>query len=655
MKLWPQGKIGKIVLTAAATAIGGSLLACWLLPHFVNKKALKNRLRQWAEKTLDYTSPAELGDIDVALRLHGRTDLYIHDLAWEAPNPAFAFPWLKVSAVRASAPFYELWGGLRANTAIQVRRPLLRLQWDKDGHCNLDGLRLRKKIKMPLSGIDAGNFRWTVSDGTVLLSHPLLVARARVGGTFAVDTIGHDQMRAENIDVALSFRSSENAAPRQGRLRLRRGEWKYENRPESPTLEAEIDDWPLRLLNVIFPKLPTFPESAVISGSFTEHNRESEFSGEVSGRDFQVLPARTAFTLRCQRDGKKRDFHLQLQVPEKISTLPKTNGEGSGTLAVLDWKNENGKNLALRGSFPLLDLHGDPRGFSPAWAEWLASSFPKAHFTAGEMRLGEMRFFNVQLDAVIRPGGLADISAECLVAGGKMLLTAGGLPLAGGAPKSFNTALDVPALGDTLLYFSGMLPPLFHISPLRGKGQAALSYARADDGTPRFDLQMALEDVTIPVLTAGATLQTLNNLKDGMTELENLTRRADITPRPPLPETLPANDGTLEFTSILARYELGAGGKCRLKGLEAVSPQIGKLQALGQSAPGGSFRLEITLSDVPESVFAPLSPAVRQAAREVIGQQGLRINCVSTPDGGTVEKLYIQDIFRKWVENNSRR
>ncbi|MBP5232436.1 MAG: hypothetical protein J6333_03420, partial [Planctomycetes bacterium] len=93
-----------------------------------------------------------------------------------------------------------------------------------------------------------------------------------------------------------------------------------------------------------------------------------------------------------------------------------------------------------------------------------------------------------------------------------------------------------------------------------------------------------------------------------------------------------------------------AGGERRLEGLEAVCPRLGVVTATGASTPDGAFRLSLVVRQVPEAILSGLSPDVRAAAEAVLADTGLRLECLATPKGGKVERQYVQDVFRRWLE-----
>ena len=33
-----------------------------------------------------------------------------------------------------------------------------------------------------------------------------------------------------------------------------------------------------------------------------------------------------------------------------------------------------------------------------------------------------------------------------------------------------------------------------------------------------------------------------------------------------------------------------------------------------------------------------------------MADKGLRLECLATPEGGKVERQYVQDVFRRWLE-----
>ena len=60
------------------------------------------------------------------------------------------------------------------------------------------------------------------------------------------------------------------------------------------------------------------------------------------------------------------------------------------------------------------------------------------------------------------------------------------------------------------------------------------------------------------------------------------------------------------------------------------------------------------VSSVPAAIFAGLSPDVRKAAQEVLADRGFKLEFLTAPKGGKVERQYVQDVFRHWLEAANR-
>lgn len=609
--------------------VAAALFLGWLLPHLLNKKALNKYLRSWLEASFAYTTPVGLETVDVALRQNGRLDLYLQELELDAPNPAFAFPWLKISTVRTSVMIYELWNNIAAQ--IQLRHAILRLQWDEKNQCNLDNLSIAKNTAFPFAQFSRGDFDFKLMNAKIILEHPLLKLNGEMNGEILLRTIGFDRVGWRELNIHAQFSEHGTRAVKKCSLRSKNGWWHYEVAPTLPTYEIAINNLPLRVANIIMPTLPTFPAGSVLNGVLFEHAGEMEFRGEVNG----FITTNTPLVFRRLSEANIETYKLELY-------------NGVNLASVFSWEKRHQETQTLHGEITHLNLSAT--NFSPSWLYGLGKIFPSARLTLAQVIWRNINFSQVQIDVIPTADEQVDLFAESVVAGGKISLLLKGWKLNDELPESFSAALEVPALGETLLHFANLLPPIFQINPVRGSGKATLRYQQKTD-TSSLVLHLDLANIAIPTLTLSETLTALLSLPNGMTAAENLIRqaRAGKAPATLLTPQLPEPPEILAFNILRATYEINDGND-RLTALEIDSPQIGKITGFGQENADGSFRLTLIIKNAPVEIFQHLSPETKKIAIEIMNNDGLRIECLAEKTGGKITDLYVQDIFRKFVE-----
>ncbi|GHS99613.1 hypothetical protein FACS1894139_15010 [Planctomycetales bacterium] len=631
MSLPPKRWLWALALLAVAY-----LSALSVATSFVNRAVLRERLDHWLNAVFADTSPVEINELSLKWRVGGRVDLILGAVEAEAPDAGFALPWLKIGRLRAGAPFWQLWAEQRPDAQIIGENLQLRLQW-RDGKSNLDGLQLAARPGFPFSNFDPGDFFFALRDGKIILDHPLLAGALTVNGSGAYQVIGDDRASLDELKIAGALTAPDRRSSFKPTLSFDRWKWNLETF-SPPFGELRFSNVPLRFLNVLADlwhfNLPSLPAEAVVGGEYVARGAAGEWRGEIR---HPALPDGGVRAVCRWDDGDGRIFTVQLLTASDRQLI---GGR---------WTVKDGRCGTLEVFIPNLDFAVLPRWQDAVWGRWLMKTFPAVRLTVGQITVRHFTFNETQFTLTPAEDDAVNIAADTLVANGKAILLTDALPLSGGLPHRLRLILDVPELGNTLLFFSDLLPPLYQIRPLRGSGQATLRYER-DADEQALVLYLALNNVLIPGVPAGELLRALQTLKDGLREAENMTRRASLNAPPLMPPTLGDESELLALTSLVVGYKIDRAGKDALTFLQANSPQLGDLEGQGEEMPDGSFRLTLRVKNAPPALLAELSPAVRVAAESVLEKSGWSLAATATATGGTVERRYIQDIFKEWLQ-----
>lgn len=680
-KRWVRRLLGwGALFTIAALLVG-------MLPLLVNKRILRTKVREWAVDRLALSSPVSVGKVDLALRMNGRTDFYVHDFELDTPNPRFDLPWLFVDTFRASAPVYTLLGGFCADPVVQVRDGVLRLEWDNEGAFNLSGLHFEEGgwTTPVMRHMNIGTIDFLLMQWRVVLKRQDLSGVLRLDGHLRVDEKVvrldfisrnspfelHTPVGREIVDLSCSISRLE-IERRNHRVRV---------------LSGAVSNFPIRLAEIIMPTLPLPGSTATATGAVHGDGRRWSFDGQLSGIEIpgfsNVLMAQAQL---ATDDEKQQTFRLELRRKPDLGLAGKVDAQlPDFALAAQRAAGKGWQTLSVYAS--RLDLDRLATEKTHPWLEYIAANFSSAHIEGGQVRLVGFELGRVALDLLAVNPSTVNISLNGEIAGGKLALLARQVPLSGsGRPRSVLGSLSIPNAADTILRFSGLLPPVLQCSPVRGHGELAIQY---DDQKHLFDekggthqpesvstgtsvknmggdlksalqeasfgLRLDLQDVAISTLTGGAMVQELAGLPRRMIEMENLCRRAQIKPQPELPPSV-ENIEVLEFSSLQISYDITPNGKRQLRGLLGISPQLGRLEGVGVEGEDGTLRIHFVLKEIPVKMGTEnpaLSRSVRAALAGLLAEKGLRIDCVVSdkPADSMVEPLYMQDMFRVWSES----
>lgn len=676
-----------------------------IMPSLVNKRSLRAKVRDWTIARLDQSCPVSVGEVDLALRINGRTDLYIHNYELDTPNPRFDLPWLFVDTFRASAPAYALLGGVGTDPVVQVRDGVLRLMWDQRGNFNLSGLTVDPAGWQPpvMQHMRIGTIDVQFQKCRVVVARPDLSGQLRVEGHLRVEE-GRSRLEFLTQDGVFEMKTQSGRELKTISCSVSRAE--YDRRQQRLTaLSGAVKNVPLRLAELLMPQLPLRNSDATATGAISVDGKRWSFDGQVRGlglsefgeevgAQFSVEAApEGGRTVRLElRELLRKDPASALTPAEKVIA----GSTGAPSLAIAARRDAAGAWQGLSAYCARLDLDALAQRQEHPWLEYLARNFRSARIDGDRVRLAGFELGKVALDMMPTPDGTANVSLNGEIAGGRLALLAKQMPLGGGRPQSVLGSLIIPNAADTLLRFSGLLPPVLQCSPIGGSGELTIRYdaqpasageaaggsgaasdkrdgragrepvaagaAASDQAALKsalresaFELRLDLQKVRIPALTGGALVQELAGVPRRLVELENLCRRAQIRQQPALPVP-PEGWEQLDFSALQISYDIAPGGQQRLHGVLAQSPQLGQLEGTGVPGDDGTLRIRFVIRNLPDGVVAKnagLSPAVRAALAQVMRERGLRIECHvgDKPGTGTVEPLYMQDVFRVWSES----
>lgn len=624
-------------------------LLAWFLPKLVNKDIYQMQIRDWLEGSLNETSPVSIDHIDLALRLNGRSDLYIHEPEFASPTPFFALPWLSIDNIRASAQVYDLWGGLEASPVIQLRDAILNLQWDKNGRSNLDGLEISKKDLTPpiLSNIDITKCTFELMKNRIFLDHPQLGFNLRFNGQLSFkDNLTNFKAAPFSNNFYVTHEGGKARIRSQVHLKSLSCDLATE---KFAAVNLNVDNLPLRIINLISTNLPLIPPTATVSGTLSTDADNLIFSGSISGIDLPPLPSTGDLKLTF-KNPTLRDYEgVALVISDDQNTL-------------LGFESNVQKDKSWGPAsfyFAAFDIDHLLSGTNPEWLKYLCKIFPAAKINAGAAKISDFDIGSVELNIVPSKNGFANISLDGNIAGGKLSLIARNTPLSEKKlPESVLAILDIPDAGDTLLRFNKAIPKILSCSPTDGNGQIAVTYdpkRSQEESDTVFSLQLNLKDVIIPTLSGGKAIQELAALTRGLQQLAALCQQAKGTEGDKVIIN-PQGLSRLRFSSLQVMYEVISGNKGKINGLLAKSPDIGDISASGGYTENGLFRITFHISNIPEKILhnAGLSPDIRKALNTVVKRDGLRILCTDDEYTSQVDNLYIQDIFKEWLADQSK-
>ncbi len=616
----------------------------WGMGNLVDKSRLRQNMIDWVVARLNYTSEVNCGDVDLAVRMNTRTDLYLHDFELDTPNPRFALPWLYVGTFRASTPLHTLVGEFDARPVIQVRDAIFRLNWNDKGVFNLSGLGLHDKDwDLPfLKHMDVKGFEVPLMMCRVLVDKPEFSSATKINGLLRVA----GNSLALSASGLTSYDLSSEGARRRFLSEFKISKCNFTIPDFSfKTFSGSIENFPLVSLNSFLSSLPQIPSGALISGDIICDENKWGFSGKLAEgnigdfRDGDVIRASVNTALK---GGATVGLEMNSPDSSRVFALSAVRKDDSWGSLMLHFKQVN-VSAALNPS-------------ALEWFSFVVRDFCSARVTAEQAVYEGFEVQRPVFDIVCRKKNAADLSMSGYLGGGQVSLVAKKLSLEKSSmPESILGVLSIKNASDTMPHLIRYIPELYRCNLVSGTGEVAVSYDKVlsdKRGNVFFSLRLSLNDVRISGITGGLLVRTLAGIEDSMIELENLSRRASVSIRESVLKSSKVIS-EIKFKSLKISYEIAPGGGGRLRGVVASSPDIGEVEAVGEQLEDGGFRLRLFLKKVPASLIegkAFIGSRMKKILRTLSDSKGLEYICFYNETGGVVNPLFIQDAFRIWSE-----
>lgn len=649
-----------------AALVGGYFLLLWLLPMLVDKQALRTDVRRWLESAAGYRSPVTLEEVDVALRATGRGDLYLKHVRLDSPNPEFDRPFLRIETVRVSAPAASVLLGWGTAPVVQVRSAALRLERDPFDELNVADF-FRPSSGQPASApfplfrhcpdiliFQLMRNRLIWQDRPQRQEAAMLVEGVVEVHSGAGEWVGHLQPTR----VEYTYRGEERNQTTTfdlwvQRIQFDRGATGGEAAAPIAlrNLALDVSDMPLRAGTLFRYPVPPFLEETTVSGRFEYADGRVFFDGTAQGLQVPGVEVPATVTVRVQPFGGVEMVAGEAVGEGESGILLELKGDDDFHVRVVVHPDARDGRIRLYAEVPVFDLDAY-RATCDGTRGWVCgASRTLAGLTlhADRIRLGGFDLEEAELVLARPQGAKESVSVQGSGAGGAFQMLARGTDLiAGGLPESCKIQYAVGRLDAFWMALARAWTIPVGIPVRGGAGEAFLELER-ENGTPRWRMRAALTDVELSTLTGGLLIQELASLPQQMVAAENLRRRSQIPPLPmvvPSLETRPA----LSYPAVLLDVVLEPEGRLHALQVMARDPQRGELVMTGGVRNGSPLRMEVRLRGLPETAYAhpDLSAGIRDAARTVMQEEGFRILHTFTGRGWTIERPYIQAIFRHW-------
>lgn len=617
----------------------------WAAAHMVDKNRLRSNITDWVKDKFGYQSQASTGEVDLALRLNGRADMYIHDFELDTPDAHFALPWLYVDTFRLSAPVYSLFGGVEVEPVVQVRDAILRMRWDQAGRMNLSGLKWRRDDwdRPFLRGMNISSISFPLINSRLHISKSGFDFSGRINGVANLDknTLGF------KFDMPSVIMMSDQGVRRKFvcSLDIKEGECDFSS-GELKRLMASVKNIPLSVVSAFSEHVMGFPSDALFSGEISADAGEWKLSGGLTGLDLLVFNGAVKVKAGWQLEGINLDsFKAEFSAEDTPSVM-----------AIACSRNQQGKWKNFDAYLNSFDLSLAKNVQLESWLGYISRHFESLNVNCDYLSYGRFTLQKVAANILLRKNGMGDVSLSGEIGGGSASVVAKDFSISKiDLPNSLLGVVTIKDAGRTLPYFTRFIPDVFNFTPTRGTGEMTFSYDRGGSlpgAGVSYSVQLQLKDVVVAVVAGGGLLSTLSEVNNHLLAAENLCRRARINGKATVVKSSNLFS-QLHFKSIKLSYEISPGGLGRLIGLVASSDELGDIEAVGAEHTDGSFRMRLFLKNIPAALVdknTALSPEVKAITTDLAKNDGLRFECISSQTGSKVEPVFVEDIFRIWSE-----
>ena len=626
------------------SVIGLYFFLIGLASELVDQKTIEKDLKNWFEKSLNYSTYVNIDHTDTALRSDWRTDLYIHELEIASPNPTFVLPVLSVDTIRASSSFYSLFGGVKSQPVIQIRDGILNIQRDKAGNYNISGLESSIQEKAPdfLPFIDISSIDFALMNCKVLLT--LLDSTASIninGNLLAKDNL----LTLKGFCKNAKFTKTVDEVTKTYETDINIHQFTI-NRKNRQIIKSNItvENMPTTVLKMLYPELPELPTGLSFSGIIKTKEESLLFLGQLENINIPQLPRYLDIKATINRN--------ILNTTEFFSIEVSTIGQNILTLKSNKSKNNEWDTFKIFiSSFNVNKLFSSSESY---WLNYLVSKFSAINLLSSSATISNFNIGEAIIRIVKSDEGEANISLEGIIADGKLTLFAKNISLTNtDLPETVMATLEIKDTASTLVKFSKMLPEILDCTPTSGKGELAILYKwdKNNSESSQTKVQLKLEDVTIPTLSSGAAITNISSIPKKLNKLNKLCFD-------PL-RALQMNGAELinplskiSLTSLIVSYETN-NNHIILSDIEAKCKEIGNIKGKLSNLENGKLKLVLDFYNLPAETIklAKLSKTSKNAFFKYIKSKPLRIELIEGKEISNRENMFVENIYKKWLNN----
>ncbi len=647
------------------------LVIIWAVPKTIDDRRLRDQTIEWARWAIRNTTDVSIRQLDVDLGFTGTLRLDYLDARVEPSNIEFERPLFSAERIRIALP---AWGvtGVPVEPTLEVTGADLRLERDAFGAANTDGLWQYREPdgalpRFPLRWIHAGTIPGRLRQSRLILGFhsPEETLEIPLDGELHLDPGAGALRLALDPGTFLFTGSPDPAAGSTGRIHLRRLDLTVPGPPAVPPVRLDgvhllTEDFPVPLLQRVFPSLPPFPPGSTFSGAADYAEAEEQtirLSGTLRGVriplfDIEGDLALNAVSRSAASSAIGPSLLLESRTPTgeavRLTAVGRSDGSWSSLLAFTASLNLNSATPTRR-SGPIAD-----------WLEATFATFPDLEVRADRVRVRKLDLHSARM--FIEPSGPGSVRARlhATFAGGFFTAEAPSWNLRRERnPAEYAISLSNADAAAVMRSLAPELPPSARLRPSSGLLSLQMLHAEQEAAdTATRSVRAIFTDTAFSLADKDDPVQELVLIREGLEALKELRRKAIGAERKPPAETPPL-PRSVSFSLLTADYEEFPDGTGRVR-LIGESPELGEIRGGGRFQSDGTYRVALSIRETPPAFIDSLLPGLPSDLAEAVREQalsgdGLRIDLTRDENGIAFDRRYVKDIFRRWIEARFRR
>ena len=633
---------GQIIILLSV--IGLYFLFISLVSELIDQKTIEKDLKNWFQKSLNYSTYVNIDHTDTALRSNWRTDLYIHELEIASPNPTFILPVVSVDTIRASSSFYSLFGGVSSQPVIQIRDGILNIQRDNTGNYNIRGLEssIQKKAPDFLPFIDISSIDFVLMNCKMILELHDSTAAININGNLLLKD---NLLTLKGFCKNAKFTKTIDEITRTYKSDINIHELTLDKRSKK-ILKSNItvENMPTTVLKMLYPELPELPIGLSFSGRIKTKEKSLLILGQLENINIPQLPRYLDMEATLSRN--------ILNLIEFFSIEIGTRGQK--ILKLESSKSKNNEWDTLNVFISSLNMNKLFSSSESYWLNYLVSKFSAINLTASSAIISNFNIGEAMIRIAKSDKGEANISLQGIIAEGKLTLFAKNISLTNtDLPETVMATLEIKDTASTLVKFSKILPEILDCTPTSGKGELAILYKwdKNHAESAQTKVQLKLEDVTIPALSSGAAIANISSIPKKLNKLNKLCFDPLKDTQNNSPELIPPLS-KITLNSLLVNYEI-SNNNIILSAIEAKSKEIGTIKGKLSNLKNGKLKLVLDFYNIPAGTLklAKLSEKSLNALHKYVETNPLRIELIEGNEITNRKNLFIENIYKKWLND----